>query len=194
MGRSVSYPSEALVVTFANPEYDCATCEEHGGKGKVPCDCSDPTSALSAEERAECEDCAGTGVVDCPADCYNGKRSMDGDDFDDLIEDFRQHLKTLFPSVEEADDWIWSEDHVLAENKLARFGVSEYCGLVSYWIVPKEYSGPKGQFYYSSDRDISAISTRWVKSIADKFVAAFGELSKVGSMSNGEGVYRRIDK
>jgi hypothetical protein len=77
MGRSVSYPSEALVVTFANPEYDCATCEEHGGKGKVPCDCSDPTSALSAEERAECEDCAGTGVVDCPADCYNGKRSMD---------------------------------------------------------------------------------------------------------------------
>jgi hypothetical protein len=189
MGRSVSYPSEALVVTFANPEYDCATCEEHGGKGKVPCDCSDPTSALSAEERAECEDCAGTGVVDCPADCYNGKRSMDGDDFDDLIEDFRQHLKTLFPSVEEADDWIWSEDHVLAENKLARFGMSEYCGLVAYWIVPVEQYDRNGYRNEASD-----LAPRWIKSIADKFVAAFGELSKVGSFSNGEGVYRRIDK
>jgi hypothetical protein len=39
-----------------------------------------------------------------------------------------------------------------------------------------------------------AFADRWIASIADKFVAAFGELTKVGSMSNGEGVYRRIDK
>lgn len=29
----------------------------------VPCDCSDPTSALSAEDRADCSDCGGTGRV-----------------------------------------------------------------------------------------------------------------------------------
>lgn len=141
MGRSVSYPSAAQVVTFK----------------------------FFSDDRAE-------------------------DDFDMLIDDFRDQLRVMFPSVVEADDWIDREDHVLAENKLARFGMSEYCGLVAYWIVPKEYSGPKGELYYSSDRFIEPMSKRWVRSIADKFVAAFGELSKVGSMSNGEGVYRRIDK
>lgn len=187
MGRSVSYPSDATVVTFSSPEYECSMCEEYGGKGKVPCDCSDDTSALSAEDREDCSDCGGTGKVDCPAACYNGQRSMDGDDFDELVDDFRLHLKHLFPSVEPADDWIDREDHVLAENRLARFGMSEYCGLVAYWIVPRE-SG-----YYADDQ-IGPLAERWVKSIADKFVAAFGELSKVGSMSNGEGVYRRIDR
>lgn len=107
--------------------------------------------------------------------------------FDDLIDDFRSHLKTLFPSVQDADDWIDREDHVLAENRLARFGMSEYCGLVAYWIVPKDPNP------YSGDTNI-ALADRWIATIADKFVAAFGELSKVGNMSNGEGVYRRIDK
>jgi hypothetical protein len=176
MGRSVSYPSEATVSTFRYMEPVLSTCPTCDGEGSIDED---------EEGTQPCSECDGSGEV---------LREPDSDDFDELIEDFRSQLRSMFPSVEEADDWIDREDHVLAENKLARFGVSEYCGLVSYWIVPKEYSGPKGQFYYSSDRDISAISTRWVKSIADKFVAAFGELSKVGSMSNGEGVYRRIDK
>lgn len=170
MGRSVSYPSNAQVITFKS---------FHG----APCDCSDATSALSEEDVAECEDCGGSGWIDGFSD------------FDDLIEDFREYLKTLFPSVEQADSWIGREDHVLASNKLARFGMSEYCGLVSYWIVPNEYEGSNpDEPYYSSNRDISALSQRWVSQVADKFVAAFGELSKIGSMSNGEGVYRRIDR
>lgn len=167
MGRSVSYPSAAQVITFATMESTFADCE---------CGAEVDTSF-----RGTCDSCG---------------REVEavGDDFDELIEDFQQHLKSLFPSVEPADSWIDNEDHVLAENKLARFGMSEYCGLVSYWIVPKEYSGPKGEFYYSSDRFIEPMSKRWIASISDKFVAAFGELTKVGSMSNGEGVYRRIDK
>lgn len=186
MGRSVSYPSEASVVTFNSPEYDCATCEDGPETGRVLCDCSDPTSALSAEDRAECDDCDGLGTVKCP-DCEGyGKRSMDSDDYDELIEDFQQHLKFLYPSVEPADDWIGNEDHVLAENRLARFGMSEYCGLVAYWIVPKEP--------HSGNWNLDHLADRWIASIEDKFVAAFGELTKVGSMSNGEGVYRRIDK
>ena len=113
---------------------------------------------------------------------------FDADDHDMLVDDFRSHLRSLFPSVHDADDWIDREDHVLAENKLARFGISEYCGLVSYWIVPKETTDAYG------NNETTALAKRWIDSISDKFVAAFGELSKVGSMSNGEGVYRRIDK
>jgi hypothetical protein len=192
MGRSVSYPSYATVVTFAdNSGESCTDCEGQGTVECGQCEGSGETDAMGETE--ECPVCDGSGTIMCE-DCDGAGWIEPQADSDDLIDAFRQHLKTLFPSVEEVEDWIDREDHVLAENKLARFGMSEYCGLVAYWIVPKEYSGPKGQLYYSSDSYISAISNRWVRSVADKFVAAFGELTKVGSMSNGEGVYRRIDK
>jgi hypothetical protein len=139
MGRSVSYPSAARVVTFRHLDWE------------------------------------------------------DEDDsewlWDFTVSEFQRCLKAMFPSVEPADDWIGREDHVLAENKLARFGMSEYCGLVAYWIVPVEQYDRNGYRNEASD-----LAPRWIKSIADKFVAAFGELSKVGTFSNGEGVYRRIDK
>lgn len=169
MGRSVSYATGSQVVTFKTIEpIECHYCD---GTGKqVLGGDSEP------EYEEDCSVCGGWGVS-----------GPDSDDFDMLIDDFRDRLRVMFPSVVEADDWIGREDHVLAENKLARFGMSEYCGLVSYWIVPKE-SG-----YYSDDQ-IEPLAKRWVASIADKFVAAFGELTKVGSFSNGEGVYRRIDR
>jgi hypothetical protein len=107
----------------------------------------------------------------------------DGDDFEFLVDDFRDHLRYLFPSVVSADSWIGREDHVVAENGLAQFGISEYCGLVAYWIVPKEdpYDGR-----------LDGIAKRWIDSIEPKFTRAFGEYRKTGSMSNGEGVYQRI--
>ncbi len=113
----------------------------------------------------------------------------DEHDFEAIVDDFRDHLRYLFPSTYDVDEWIGNEDHVLAENKLARFGISEYCGLVSYWIVPKET--PHEWDYYGPF--VAPLAKRWIASIADKFVAAFGELSQVGTMSNGGGVYRRID-
>jgi hypothetical protein len=134
----------------------------------------------------ECERCEGSGKRNCKT-CDGYKTvPLDEFDWDEELDDFRSHLKELFPSVEPADEWIDREDHVLAENKLARFGMSEYCGLVSYWVVP---SMPDPR---TTNHD--AFADRWIASIADKFVAAFGELTKVGSLSNGEGVYRRIDK
>jgi hypothetical protein len=171
MGRSVSYATGAQVVTFATIED--VKCEECNGEGYT----EQQDESGEGVEHEECDYCHGSGY----------EEDHDGWRFDQIVEDFRSHLKHLFPSVEDADDWIGREDHVLAENRLARFGISEYCGLVSYWIVPKE-SG-----YYSDDQ-IEPLAKRWIDSISDKIVAAFGELTKVGSFSNGEGVYRRIDK
>lgn len=172
MGRSVSYPGAAQVVTFATLEQIETLCPECDGTGN---------NGLSGEEGEDtsCEECHGSGEV---------THEPDELDWEQQIEDFQSHLKSLFPSVEPADSWIDNEDHVLAENKLACFGMSEYCGLVSYWIVPR------GRHSWGDDMQTTPLAERWIASIADKFVAAFGELSKVGSMSNGEGVYRRIDK
>ena len=104
--------------------------------------------------------------------------------FDDTLDCYLDILQRDFPSVTKADRWIGREDHVVAENGLAQFGISEYCGLVAYWIVPKEdpYDGR-----------LDGIAKRWIDSIEPKFTRAFGEYRKIGSMSNGEGVYQRIE-
>jgi hypothetical protein len=132
MGRSVSHPSAARVVTYLNLDLD------------------------------ENDD----------ADWV----------FENLIDGFRDTLNSMFPSVKTADDWIGREDHVVAENRLARFGISEYCGLVAYWIVPT-----------GEDDGREAMSWNWIDGIASKFIDAFGNLRKTGSMSNGEGVFQKIN-
>lgn len=174
MGRSVSYATGAKVITFKHFDTE-ETCEACNGSGTVLETRHVAGEAYDADqEEVDCDECDGRGY-------------FENDDFDMIIDDMRDHLKHLFPSVTSCDEWLGREDHAVAENRLAYFGLSEYCGLVSYWIVPKEST-------YYDDRYVESFANRWIDSIADKFVAAFGELTKVGSMSNGEGVYRRIDR
>lgn len=164
MGRSVSYATGSRVITFAHLEdEECWDCE---GTGEANDD---------GEPTAPCTRCDASGKI-----------QPDSDSYDTLLDDFRDHLHYLFPSTVSEDKWLGDEDHVLASNRHALFGMSEYCGLVSYWIVPQEWDG------YAPDT--TALSLRWIDQIADKFVAAFGELSKVGTASNGESFYRQIHR
>ena len=52
---------------------------------------------------------------------------------DDLIE----RAKRLFPSLEPYDGWRDREDHILARNAFADFGVSVYGGVVAVWILER---------------------------------------------------------
>ena len=163
MGRSVSYPSGTAALTFGTFEDEPRECWDCEGTGEVS----------SVETGIEtCSTCGGTGEIEPD---YFSRR----DDWDYQIDDFREEVRRLFPSACRADDWIGREDHVLMENGHARFGVSEYCGLVSYWMVPRED-------YYGS---VSPLSQAWCAKAPAKFEAAFGTLRKVGSFSNGGGVY-----
>jgi len=103
--------------------------------------------------------------------------SAQDEDFDgqDVIDDYTDHLRYLFPSITACSKWIGREDHMVGENGHATFGISEYCGLVAYWAVPK-----------------TNIGANWLRRIEPKFVKAFGQYVKLGSMSNGEGVYEVI--
>lgn len=100
--------------------------------------------------------------------------------YDDLIKDFTQYAPTLWPSLYEADKWIGREDHALLANGLVRMGMSEYCGLVAYWIIARE------------DIDHPELAARWVRQIEATFEKTFGRYKKIGHMSNGEGVYAPI--
>jgi hypothetical protein len=109
-------------------------------------------------------------------------------DFDELIEDYQGWIKELFPSFEPCDKWLDREDHAIAENRFAYFGISEYCGLVALWLVKKDLDAG-----YYEDSLLTPLADRWLAQVEGKFLSTFGELKKLGNMSNGEGVYQRID-
>jgi hypothetical protein len=154
MGRSVSYPRGASVVYAETPTNSyCASCGDYAGEGG--CDCSE-------EDRDWRE-----GEVD----------------WDWVMDDHRQTLRAMFPSFWDADEWLDREDHVLARNSLVSFGVSEYCGLMSIWLVPRGDLENAG---------LEAFAERWIAAVLPKFRKAFGQYEKLGSMSNGEGVFRKV--
>lgn len=125
------------------------------------------------------------------------KMDLDWTDPDQAQDDWQWHrdnyvaaMSRSFPSLRECDFWLGSENHVLLQNDYAQIGVSEYCGLVSMWVVPVEAT-----FYSAPGFD--GLRDRWLDQIHDKFYATasgcFGTaLAKLGHMSNGVGVYRRI--
>jgi hypothetical protein len=171
MGRSVSYPSGAIVA-FA--DYSDEQCEDCDGTGKWSEGADEEDDDQDAEYEGECETCDGTGYIEAVAD------------WDDEADYLRGWIKEIFPSFEPCDKWLDREDHAIAENSFAYFGISEYCGLVALWLVRKELD------WDSSANE--AMQDRWLAQVEKKFLATFGTLRKLGSMSNGEGVYERIER
>jgi hypothetical protein len=139
MGRSVSYPSNALIVTFNTLPY-----------------------YYKAEEY------------------YEAEESYIEEMCDDLLQDFVKACEECWPSLNLDIKWLGSEDQALLSNRLVRIGVSEYCGMVAYWVVPNE-----------QNPECLTLATRWAKQIEKTFVSNFGGYEKVGSMSNGGGVTRK---
>lgn len=104
--------------------------------------------------------------------------------FDSMLEDLQEYAPTLWKSLRKCDKWLDREDHALLENDLCYMGISEYCGMVATWIVPKDdlRSG-------YDDQGTDNLCANWIGQIAPKFEKTFGALAKTGTMSNGESVY-----
>ena len=101
--------------------------------------------------------------------------------WDDAIDNLKYEAQEAFPSLEVCDEWLDREDHAILENQLVYIGVSEYCGLVSIWVVPKE--DEHYAFGVAFANKIEAKLNQIVKN-------AFGlRLNQVGRFSNGEAVF-----
>lgn len=107
-------------------------------------------------------------------------------DFQWYIEDLQESGRAAFPSMQACDVWIDREDRAILENNLAYIGISEYCGLVSVWLLPKEFTGG-----YDDDARNANLAAAWCAKVKPKFMAMFGELRKVGQFSNGEVLFER---
>ena len=107
--------------------------------------------------------------------------SFDGDacDFTDAIEHLQGVAQHRMPSLCRCDHWLGREDRAVLENSHAYIGVSEYCGLVSVWVVPKD----------------GAMADHWCSQInLQPLAACFGQtLRKQGSFSNGEAFFQPTD-
>lgn len=98
-------------------------------------------------------------------------------------EDYqRDKAKKLFPSMTPCDEWLDNENKVIMENEHAYIGVSEYCGQASIWLVCK-----------ADIHDIEhyGLAKAWCGKAAHGFSQKFGDLVRLGTMSNGESVYQR---
>lgn len=110
-----------------------------------------------------------------------------GDAFDSMVEDLQEYAPTLWSSLRKCDKWLDREDHALLENDLCWMGISEYCGCVAYWIVPKdeERSG-------YSDQGTDNLCANWIAQIEPKFQKTFGRLQSIGRASNGEQFFVQV--
>ena len=104
------------------------------------------------------------------------------DDWDFIVEDFREQVLSHYPSAWSTDGWIAREDRVIAMNDYARFGLSEYCGCIAYWVVLRD----------DIDAAREGLAHRWFERIEAKFVQRFATLVRIGTFSNGESIYRRV--
>lgn len=112
-----------------------------------------------------------------------------GEDWDFFKEGLIENLKELCPSLCELRAKVWDDREVLviAENSHCQIGLSEYCGLVSVSIrVHDDY------------RTKESLAENWINQVWPKISAMIAKnyqaLSKLGSFSNGEGVFQEIKK
>ena len=119
---------------------------------------------------------AGATVV-----AYDHVDTSDWDEFDAqhewewIAEDAASRMNEIAPSMTPDKGWAGREDMILASNSFAKFGMSTYCGLISYWLIAED----------------NGLAEAWCNKIAPKFEKAFGSLNSLGHASNGEQFFRK---
>jgi hypothetical protein len=110
----------------------------------------------------------------------------DGFDWECFKDNIIYELTKKYPSLWECDKWEGRECHIFLENNQVNIAVSEYMGLASISVAPKD------AYEYSYDKDLSGLNARNAHYIGKFIEDNFGEYRKIGSFSNGEGVFERV--
>jgi hypothetical protein len=105
-----------------------------------------------------------------------------------LRGDLAERAAAAFPSLALHDGWRGREDRILMRNAFADFGVSVYGGLVAVWLAERD-DNAYWDLEWRAAR--SPRAQRWLRQIAARFDALFGDYDCLGHMSNGEGVYQK---
>lgn len=118
------------------------------------------------------------------ATVYLNVRELDPDyEWGEFVDSLRDNVIRHYPSFYDASYWLDREDHAILENYYAMVVVSEYMGLVSVSLVPKDHD-PKSESWCRVN------APRW----RERLHKAYGSMAlrKIGTMSNGESVYEWV--
>lgn len=118
---------------------------------------------------------------ECPRFIVDGETEEGYFDFAEMIEHVQCMLSEFFPSLDPCDRWEGNEDHVILENKIAQVAISEYCGGCSLSVAAID-GNPLGERFARSINFMDAVEKM------------FDVYQKVGSFSNGGGVFERRKK
>lgn len=168
MGRSVSVPRNAAYVSYQSFSIDRFYCSH----------CGETFNEFgSQDEEKVCPNCAAS-----EDQCFE-EDSQEA--FSDSVDNLKSSLTKAFPSLVLKERWLDREDHSVAENSFAYFGVSEYCGLVAVWVAAND------------DCETPGLRDKWIDQVEDKFKqtvsGAFGtNLRKMGTFSNGEAIFNAV--
>ena len=107
--------------------------------------------------------------------------------WDDLIVNLSASIRAKLPSYYKADGWDGRETKIILKNSLCNIGISEYCGLVSLSVAPKnnEYDEWHERF---AIRHANQIENTLRKVLEDLGLTS---LRKIGTFSNGESVFEK---
>lgn len=114
------------------------------------------------------------------------------EDWEDFVEGLRWQLESKFKSLTRCDKWLDREDHAILENDHANIGISEYCGTVCLWCVPKQWDG-----YRPDNQQIHDWWCCQVEGTVGKLLAkAYPDIlmESLGCASNGEQFFRPVNR
>ena len=105
--------------------------------------------------------------------------------WDDMIANLTCEIKAKLPSYNETDKWGNRETRIILENSYCSIGISEYCGLVSLSVAPREND------YVNYSESLAKHHANQIKGTLEKVLHDLGlkNLHKVGTFSNGEAVF-----
>lgn len=114
-------------------------------------------------------------------------------EWDDFVDSLYEILTDKYKSLTKCDEWVGREDHAILENELIHIGISEYCGLVSLWVVPKsgDFYTVNTEKFYLARNYCNQIEKGFRNLILQHFPRCV--YTRLGTFSNGESVYRSVE-
>ena len=105
--------------------------------------------------------------------------------WDDMIDSLQCAIKRKLPSYYPTDKWGGREERIILENSLVSIAISEYCGLCSLSVAPKNNE------YDAWHESFALRHARQIEGTLEKVLCELGlkNLRKVGTFSNGEAVF-----
>lgn len=123
---------------------------------------------------------------------YFNTEIEDSFEWSEMVQDLIVAIKSKLPSYYASiNKWDNRETRIILDNKFCNIGISEYCGLVSLSVAPKEQTE-----YYSDNQykqNFAIHHARQIEKTLQKCLDNLGlnRLNKLGTFSNGESIYQK---